>query len=64
MNKKNQKQEERATKDLEIDESQLSDEDKKEAGFKGPIGALIVCGIIAVLMIVCIIVIVVLNNAS
>lgn len=58
------KNKERPTKDLKIDDSQLSEDDKKESGFKAPMTALIVCGVIALLMIVCIIVILVLNNAK
>lgn len=42
---------------LKIDESQLSEEEKQEVGYHIPWFLLIICGIIIVLMIICIIVI-------
>lgn len=60
----NKNEQERPTKDLKIDESLLSEEDKQETGLKGPISALIVCGVLIVLIIICIIVILVLNNGQ
>ena len=53
--KKNKKVEEEK---LEIDESLLSEEEKKETGFQFPLWPLIMIGIIVILMIVCIIFIV------
>ena len=53
--KKNKKVEEEK---LEIDESLLSEEEKKEMGFHFPLWPLIMIGIIVILMIVCIIFIV------
>ncbi len=57
MNDEN-KEEVRKDKDLEIDQSLLTPEEKKEQGYHFPIVPLIVCGVILVLMIVCIIVII------
>ena len=53
--KKNKKVEEEK---LEIDESLLSEEEKKEMGFHFPLWPLILIGVIVLLMIVCIIFIV------
>ncbi len=53
MKKSKEKKEE-----LEIDESLLSEEEKKEMGFSFPLWPIIMIGIIVLLMIACIIVIV------
>lgn len=47
----------RPTKDLKVDDSLLTEEQKRESGYHFPWWILIVCGVIAVLMIACIIVI-------
>ena len=62
--KKNKKSEfeGRPTSELHVDYSQLSEEDQKENKVEVPWKWLLFVGIIATLMIACIIVIVVLNN--
>lgn len=48
---------ERPTKELEIDESLLTEEQKVEKKFSAPWGILIFCGVIAIAIIVLIIII-------
>lgn len=62
MDEKNSRVE-REDKDLEIDQSLLTEEEKKGQGYHFPLVPLIVCGAIAVLMLICIIVIICLSNA-
>ncbi len=59
MSEENKELEERPTKDLKVDESLLSEEDKEELHKRTfPLGLLITMGVVALLMIACIIVIV------
>lgn len=50
-------EESKKTKDLEIDETQLSPEDKKEMGTYIAKGPLIIIGILVILIVICVIVI-------
>ena len=58
MSEENKELEERPTKDLKVDESLLSEEDKEELHKRSfPLGLLITMGVVVLLMIGCIIVI-------
>lgn len=55
---KNEQLEERPTKELEVDESLLTEEQKNEKKVSAPWGMLIFCGVLAIVIIALIIVIV------
>ena len=63
MKKKNKEIEGRPTKELKVDESLLSDEDREELHTKSfPLSIIIFIGVIVLLIALCIVMIVLLNN--